>query len=127
MIAPIVEQIHGELGEKVKVLKMDTDEIPSTSMSLRIISIPTVIIFKDRKLAERTVGYHLNMRADLKARLEALIQTRLLVRLGQPPVGCCSCSEGAASGAGPPPAYWSLTWTTSSPGAWSLLCGFAVG
>jgi len=23
--------------------------------------------------------------------------------------------------------YWSLTWTTSSPGAWSLLCGFAVG
>ena len=31
------------------------------------------------------------------------------------------------SGAGSPPLYWSLTWTTSSPGAWSLLCGFAVG
>lgn len=35
--------------------------------------------------------------------------------------------DGADSGAGPPPAYWSLTWTTSSPGAWSLVCGFAVG
>jgi thioredoxin 1 len=73
MIPPIVEQIHAELGEKVKVLKMDTDENPSTSMSLGIMSIPTVIIFKDGKPAERTVGYHPNMKADLKARLEALI------------------------------------------------------
>jgi thioredoxin 1 len=30
MIAPIVEQIHGELGDKVKVVKMDIDENPST-------------------------------------------------------------------------------------------------
>jgi thioredoxin 1 len=73
MIAPIVEEIHGELGEKVKVFKMDTDENPSTSMSLGIMSIPTVIIFKDGKPAERTVGYRPNMKADLKARLEALI------------------------------------------------------
>jgi thioredoxin 1 len=73
MIAPIVEQIHGELGDKVKVMKMDTDENPSTSMSLGIMSIPTVIIFKDGKPAERTVGYRPNMKADLKAKLEALI------------------------------------------------------
>ena len=73
MIAPIVEQIHGELGDKVKVMKMDTDENPSTSMSFRIMSIPTLIIFKDGKPAERTVGYRPNMKADLKAQLEALI------------------------------------------------------
>ena len=47
MIAPIVEEIHGELGDKVKVMKMDTDENPSTSMQLGIMSIPTVIIFKN--------------------------------------------------------------------------------
>jgi thioredoxin 1 len=73
MIAPIVEEIHGELGDRVKVVKMDTDENPSTSMLLGIMSIPTVIIFKDGKPAERTIGYRPNMKADLKAKLEALI------------------------------------------------------
>src|SRR3984893_7825025 len=73
MIAPIVEQISGELGDKVKVMKMDIDENPSTPMSLGIMSIPTVIIFKDGKPAERTVGYRPNMKGDLKAKLEALI------------------------------------------------------
>jgi thioredoxin 1 len=70
---PIVEEIHGELGDKVKVMKMDTDENPSTSMQLGIMSIPTVIIFKDGQPAERTVGYRPNMKADLQAKLEALI------------------------------------------------------
>jgi thioredoxin 1 len=73
MIAPIVEQIHGELGDKVKVMKMDIDENPSTPMSFGIMSIPTLIIFKDGKPAERTVGYRPNMKADLKAELEGLI------------------------------------------------------
>jgi thioredoxin 1 len=73
MIAPIVEQIHGELGDKVKFMKMDIDENPATPMSLGIMSIPTVIIFKDGKPAERTVGYRPNMKGDLKAKLEALI------------------------------------------------------
>jgi thioredoxin 1 len=73
MIAPIVEQLHGELGEKVKVMKMDIDQNPSTPMKLGIMSIPTVIIFKDGKAAERTVGYRPNMKGDLKAKLEALI------------------------------------------------------
>src|SRR5437773_8212705 len=73
MIAPIVEQIHGELGDKIKVVKMDIDENPSVPMQLGIMSIPTVIIFKDGKPAERTVGYRPNMKGDLKAKLEALI------------------------------------------------------
>ena len=73
MIAPIVEQISGELGGKVKVLKMDIDENPATPQSLGIMSIPTVIIFKDGKAAERTVGYRPNMKGDLTAKLEALL------------------------------------------------------
>jgi thioredoxin 1 len=73
MIAPIVEQIHGELGEKVKVMKMDIDENPATPMSLGIMSIPTVIIFKDGNPAARTVGYRPTMTGDLLAKLEALI------------------------------------------------------
>ena len=73
MIAPIVEQLHGELGDKIMVLKMDIDENPATPMRLGIMSIPTVIIYKDGKAAERTVGYRPNMKGDLKAKLEALI------------------------------------------------------
>jgi thioredoxin 1 len=73
MIAPIVEQIRVELGDKVTVLKMDIDENPATPMSLGIMSIPTVIIFKDGKAAERTVGYRPNMKGDLTAKLEALL------------------------------------------------------
>jgi thioredoxin 1 len=73
MIAPIVEQIRTEMGEKVKVVKMDIDENPSTPMSFGIMSIPTVIIFKDGKPAERTVGYRPSMKGDLIAKLEALL------------------------------------------------------
>lgn len=73
MIAPIVEQIHGELGDRIKVMKMDTDENPATSISLGIMSIPTVMIFKDGQLTDRTIGYRPDMKADLKAKLEALI------------------------------------------------------
>ena len=73
MIAPIVEQIRSELGDKVTVVKMDIDENPTVPMQLGIMSIPTVIIFKDGKPADRTVGYRPNMKGDLKAKLEALI------------------------------------------------------
>jgi thioredoxin 1 len=73
MIAPIVEQIQGELGTKIKVLKMDIDENPATPMSFGIMSIPTVIIFKDGKAADRSVGYRPNMKSDLTAKLEALL------------------------------------------------------
>src|SRR3977135_1210243 len=73
MIAPIVEQISGELGTTVKVMKMDIDENPSTPMSLGIMSIPTVIIFKDGKPAERTVGYRPNMKCGQQGKQRAAV------------------------------------------------------
>jgi thioredoxin 1 len=73
MIAPIVDQIRGEFGDKIKVMKMDIDENPTTPMKLGIMSIPTVIIFKNGQAAERTVGYRPNMKGDLVAKLNALI------------------------------------------------------
>src|ERR1700693_5956311 len=73
MIAPIVEQIHGELGDKIKVMKRDINKNPAPPMPPGIMSIPTVIIFKDGKPAERTVGYRPNMKGDLTAKLEALL------------------------------------------------------
>lgn len=73
MIAPIVEDIAGEFGAKVKVLKMDIDANTKTPMSLGIMSIPTVIVFKGGVAVERQVGYRPSLKGDLKAKLTALI------------------------------------------------------
>jgi thioredoxin 1 len=72
MIAPVVESLAGELGADVKFVKMDTDANPRTAMQLGIQSIPTVIIFKDGRPAERTVGYSPAMKSQLKEKLEAI-------------------------------------------------------
>ena len=73
MIAPIVEDIAGEFASTAKVFKMDIDANPQTPMSLGIMSIPTVILFKGGVAVERQVGYRPTMKGDLKAKLSALI------------------------------------------------------
>ena len=73
MIAPVVDELQTELGDKVRILKMDIDANPQTPMDLGILSIPTLIIFKDGRPAERTVGYRSNMKGDLREKLEALL------------------------------------------------------
>ncbi|HEY4026872.1 MAG TPA: thioredoxin [Candidatus Dormibacteraeota bacterium] len=73
MIAPVVESIASELGDQVKVVKMDIDANPEVPGRLGVMSIPTLIIFKDGQQAERTVGYRAGMKADLKQKLEALL------------------------------------------------------
>ena len=73
MIAPVVESLATEMGEKVKVVKMDTDANPRTPMELGIRSIPTVVIFKDGRPEARAVGYSPAIRSQLKEKLEALL------------------------------------------------------
>ena len=73
MIAPVVDELQTELGAKVRILKMDIDANPQTAMQLGILSIPTLIIFKDGRPADRTIGYRANLKADLRSKLEALL------------------------------------------------------
>ena len=73
MIAPVVEELSTELGDRVRILKMDIDANPQTPTQLGIMSIPTVIIFKDGRPADRMVGYRSNLKADLKQKLESLV------------------------------------------------------
>ena len=73
MIAPIVESLAIEMGDRVQVMKMDIDQNPQTPGTLGIMSIPTLIMFKDGRPAERTVGYRPDLKAELKLKLEALI------------------------------------------------------
>jgi thioredoxin 1 len=56
MIAPALEEIAAELGDKVKVVKLNIDENPNVAGKLGIRSIPTLILFKDGKAASQKVG-----------------------------------------------------------------------
>jgi thioredoxin 1 len=73
MIAPVVEQVAVEMGGRVKVVKMDVDANPETSIRLGVMSVPTLIIFKDGQPAERTVGYRSGLKTDLTEKLLALV------------------------------------------------------
>ena len=56
MIAPALEEIAGAMGEKVKIVKLNVDENPATASKYGIMSIPTLMIFKNGELASRQVG-----------------------------------------------------------------------
>jgi thioredoxin 1 len=73
MIAPVVESLADELGDRLKVVKMDIDANPKVPGELQVMSIPTLIIFKDGKAADRTIGYRSGLKTDLKEKLEALL------------------------------------------------------
>lgn len=73
MIAPVVETLAAELGDRIKVLKMDIDANPSTAMQHGIMSIPTLIVFVNGKPAERSVGFRPNLKEDLREKLRALL------------------------------------------------------
>jgi len=56
MIAPALEELAGTLGDKVKIVKLNVDENPATASKYGIMSIPTLMIFKNGQLASRQVG-----------------------------------------------------------------------
>jgi thioredoxin 1 len=56
MLAPTVEQIATEKGDKLKVVKLDIDANPQIANNFGIMSIPTLILFKDGKAVKQVVG-----------------------------------------------------------------------
>src|SRR5512133_3079212 len=56
MIAPIMEEISHEFDGKALVVKCDVDNSPSVAMKYSIRNIPTVLYFKDGKIADKQVG-----------------------------------------------------------------------
>lgn len=57
MIAPVVEELAGEYEDKVIVGKLNVDEHGEVPARYGIMSIPTLILFKDGEEVERVVGY----------------------------------------------------------------------
>ena len=56
MIGPALEEISNEMAGKVKITKLNIDENPDVAGKLGIRSIPTLMLFKDGKLASQKVG-----------------------------------------------------------------------
>ncbi|MBK6767520.1 MAG: thioredoxin [Ardenticatenales bacterium] len=57
MLGPVVEEIAGETVGQLKVAKLDIDENQQASFQFGVRSIPTLILFKNGREAERLVGY----------------------------------------------------------------------
>ncbi|MEE9223404.1 MAG: thioredoxin [Thermoplasmata archaeon] len=71
MIAPIVDELAHEYKGQIAFGKLNTDENQAISMRYHILSIPTLLIFKDGELADQIVG------AMPKAMLETEIKKHL--------------------------------------------------
>lgn len=56
MVGPIIEELAGTYGAKVKVGKLNTDDNPAIASRYGIMSIPTILLFKNGEIVERIVG-----------------------------------------------------------------------
>ncbi len=70
-IAPILEELAAELAGKVKITKVNVDDNDAISAEYGIRAIPTMLLFKDGKVAEQLVG--MMSKAALKEKLLAKI------------------------------------------------------
>ena len=56
MIAPVLEELAGEKAGELTVAKLDVDANPETARDFQVVSIPTMILFKDGQPVKRIVG-----------------------------------------------------------------------
>lgn len=56
MIAPVLEEIAKEYGDKIKIVKMNVDENQTTPQSFGIMGIPTMILFENGQEKKKIVG-----------------------------------------------------------------------
>jgi thioredoxin 1 len=56
MVSPIVDEIASEQADALKVVKLNVDDNPATARQYGIMSIPTLLVFKDGQPDKRIVG-----------------------------------------------------------------------
>ena len=71
MVAPVVEEIAEERGEALKVVKMNIDDNQNTAVQFNVMSIPTLMLFRNGEVAKTVIG------AYPKRKLEAELEPAL--------------------------------------------------
>jgi thioredoxin 1 len=70
LVSPILEEINAE-REDLRVVKLNTDDNPQTAANYEVLSIPTLILFRNGQIAKKVIG------AMPKKRLEAELEPAL--------------------------------------------------
>ncbi|GIH08973.1 thioredoxin [Rhizocola hellebori] len=70
-VAPVLEEIANEMGDKVTVVKLDIDANPETARAYRVMSVPTLTIFKQGKPVHSVAGA--KPKADIVRLIEAAL------------------------------------------------------
>lgn len=71
MMAPVLEEVSNEYADKLVVGKLDVDENPQTAGQFGIMSIPTLLLFKNGEVIKQLIGY--KPKDDLLAQLGDVI------------------------------------------------------
>jgi thioredoxin 1 len=70
MAAPVLEKIADEYEGRLKIRKMNVDENREVASGYRIMSIPTMLLFKNGELVDQITGVTPNFESDLKRKVE---------------------------------------------------------
>ncbi|WP_453994567.1 thioredoxin [Bacillus nitroreducens] len=57
MIAPVLEELDSEVGDKVKIVKLDVDDNQETAAKFGVMSIPTLLVMKNGEVVDKVVGF----------------------------------------------------------------------
>ena len=56
MLSPILDEVEEEMADKIEVVKVNVDDADEVAAQYRIMSIPTLLFFKDGQVVDKTVG-----------------------------------------------------------------------
>ena len=71
MLKPMVEELATEYAGRVTIAELDVDANPNTASKFGVLSIPTLILFRGGKPAQRIVGYQ--PKANLRQKIDAVL------------------------------------------------------
>ena len=57
MIAPVLEELDTEIGDNVKIVKVDVDENQESASKFGVMSIPTLLVLKEGEVVDKVVGF----------------------------------------------------------------------
>lgn len=57
MIAPVLEELDGEMGDKVQIAKLNVDDNQETASKFGVMSIPTLLLLKNGNVVDQVVGF----------------------------------------------------------------------